>query len=77
MKKTDFLEQIELRLEENRRVLVSSPVPEWLQPIAAYLGFHTFRVLLGLSFVITVTVYGFFYDELAVISGLLFGVALK
>ncbi len=74
MKEVEFLEQIEARLEENRRLLVGSLVPVRLRPIAAYLGFHTFRMLWVGSLVATLLLYGFLFEWLMGVSKILFGV---
>lgn len=61
-KKVQFLQELETRLEENRRIAQKSYVPAWLQPLASYLGFHAFRTLFLLSLVITILMFCWQFD---------------
>jgi hypothetical protein len=62
MKQREFEREIEARLNENRRVAAGSPVPSWLQPAAAYLGFYPVRVLVLLALLATLIQMAFFYE---------------
>lgn len=68
----DFLEELEQRLEENRELAKKSILPKQLYGLASYLGFHSFRSLVIISFVITVLGFYFWYDTLVAISKQLF-----
>ena len=46
MSSDKFLDELDARLEENRRLAENSSLPKVLQPIAGYLAFHHVRVLL-------------------------------
>ena len=74
MKEEKFLEQIEQRLEENKQVVASSPLPRILQPLAAYLGFHTFKVLFLTSLLMTLGMYVWFRSGLELANNWLFGI---
>ena len=72
MRDEDFLAELEERLEENRKLMQGSFLPESLKGPASYLGFHTFTVLLGISFLVTVMLYGVWFEELMSLSRILF-----
>lgn len=67
-----LLQELEERLEENRRLVEETYIPKPLYGVASYLGFHTFRVLVGLSFGLTVIGFYFFYDQLVLLGKQLF-----
>jgi hypothetical protein len=56
-----FLEELEKRLEENRKLAAGSWLPRPLWGLASYMAFHTFRTLLLAALGITVlgTIFGF------------------
>lgn len=68
MKQTDFLRELDERLEENRRMAERSILPPQLYGLASYLGFHTFRTLVVVSLVMTMVLFWQFYPELMKIS---------
>ncbi len=68
----DFLRQLELRLDENRRLVSGSPLPSFLHGFAGYLGFHPFRTLFILSFFLTLFLFIFLYQPLIILSRHLF-----
>jgi hypothetical protein len=67
-----FLDELEKRLEENRRIVAQGWLPKPIQGLASYLGFHQFRTLVIISLVMTAMSFGFFYDPLIKVSKLLF-----
>ena len=67
-KQTQFLKDLEARLEENRKIAQKSYVPAWLQPLASYLGFHAFRALFLLSLAITIFMFWWQFD-LSILTG--------
>lgn len=67
-----FLQQLESRLNENRRLISASPLPSFLHGFAGYLGFHPFRTLFILSFSITLFSFIFLYQPLIILSRHLF-----
>jgi hypothetical protein len=69
---SQFLEELQQRLAENRRLTEKSVLPGFLQDAASYLAFHTFRSLVLASFLITSVMFVAFYDELMGLSRLIF-----
>lgn len=61
MARDEFLAQLEERLEENRRIMGQWGLPKPLWGVASYLGSHSLRVLLGVSFLIAL--FGFWQLE--------------
>lgn len=72
MKNEAFLEELEARLKENRRLADDSRWPEFLKPMVSYLGFHPLRVLVGLSLFSTLVMFGLYYESLMALSRKLF-----
>ncbi len=58
MKKSEqeFLVQLEKLGAEQAKIDSTSPLPEWLRPMAAVLGKKPWQVLLGSSFVVSVLI---------------------
>ena len=55
MVEDEFLQELEERLEENRKIAKQSVLPKQLYGVASYLGFHTFRGLVLVSLLMTNT----------------------
>jgi hypothetical protein len=70
--KDNFLEELEKRLEENRRVAERGILPRFMWGAASYLGFHQFRMLLVVALGVTVMMFMFWYPTLIRVSKLLF-----
>jgi hypothetical protein len=68
----NFLDELEARLEENRQMAERSWVPKPLWGAASYLGFHSFRVLVIVSLLITVGLFLFWHPVLIEVSKQLF-----
>ena len=71
-KQEQFLNELEERLAENRQMAERSWVPRPLWGAASYLGFHSFRVLVVVSFLITVGLFLFWHPVLIEVSKQLF-----
>jgi hypothetical protein len=71
-RESQFLEELQHRLTENRRLAEKSVLPGFLQGAASYLAFHTFRTLVVASFFVTSVMFMVFYDELMGLSKLIF-----
>ncbi len=67
-----FLQELEQRLKENRRVAQASVLPKWLWGAASYLGFHTFRTLFIVSFLLTLLSFVWWWQDLIRVSRILF-----
>jgi hypothetical protein len=63
-----FLQEIEQRLAENRKLMQGSVMPRSLAGVVSYLGFHTFRSLFIISFLVTLSLFVGFYDVLVMVS---------
>lgn len=63
MKKSehDFLAQLEKMGKEQAKIDASSPLPEWLRPMAAILGENPWQTLLVSSLVVSVGIALWFY----------------
>ena len=72
MKENKFLDELEERLEENRRLAERSILPPQLYGVASYLGFHTFRTLVVVSLVMTMGLWWLGYGWLINMGKLLF-----
>jgi hypothetical protein len=69
----NFLQELENRLEENRKMAEGGVLPRPLWGLASYLGFHQFRTLLIVSLGVTITLFLFWYPILIKVSKLIFG----
>lgn len=67
-----FLEELENRLEQNRKIAQKSWIPRPLHKAVSYLGFHSFRVLFLVSFGITALVFAFWYEVMVSLSKQIF-----
>ena len=72
MKENKFLDELEERLGENRRLAERSILPRQLYGVASYLGFHTFRTLVVVSLAVTLGMWLLDYKWLMGLSKLLF-----
>ena len=70
--KDDFLNELEARLEENRKVAQRGVLPKFLWGAASYLGFHQFRTLVIVSLGLTAIMFIFLYPILIKVSKLIF-----
>lgn len=68
----DFLNELEERVRQNRRMAESSRLPKWLQPLAGYWAFHNFKALTITSLIITIGLFWGWFEELIAISKKLF-----
>jgi hypothetical protein len=68
----DFLEEIERRLEENRRLAAESVLPKPLWSVASYLAFHSFRSLVLISLGLTILVSFGAFDWMVKLGKLVF-----
>lgn len=58
---TSFLQQLEKLGQEQAKLEASSPLPEWLRPMAGILGEKPWQVLLVSSFMVAAAVSIFFF----------------
>ena len=54
MNERDFLQKLEKRAEEQEKIMHGVPFPEFFTTISIWLGTHPWRILIPLSFVITI-----------------------
>jgi hypothetical protein len=71
-RETQFLRDLEERLRENRTLAERSLLPKQLSGVASYLAFHTFRSLFFLSLLAAIGLFWRFYEQLMMISKLVF-----
>ena len=72
MKQEEFANELEKRLEENRKIGEKSYIPSFLQGVVAYLGFHSFRVLVLGSLGVTILLFLLLGESLMYISKWIF-----
>ena len=71
-KEEEFLQELEKKLDENRKIVSRSILPKPFYGVASYLGFHPLRVLVGLSLLTTVILFGKFFGGLMLLSRKIF-----
>lgn len=59
----DFVEQMEKRLLENKKLTASGGLPEKWAPVVEVLGFYPWQVMAGLALVITGALFYFFPSQ--------------
>lgn len=67
-----FLEELEQRLEENRRLAAGSWLPKPLWGVASYLAFHTFRSLVLASLLLVILLAWLRFDFLLMLGKTIF-----
>lgn len=75
MKKTEreFLEVLERKAQEQRRLVGSEILPEWASRLGIWLGVNPWRVIVPLSFFIALSLYGVWGERFLEFSLFLFG----
>ena len=67
-----FLDELESRLEENRKLAKGTMWPKPLQGLVSYFGFHSFRSLFLISLGLTIGLFWLWYWPLISLSKNLF-----
>jgi hypothetical protein len=67
-----FLDELQGRLAENRRLAEKGLLPKQLSGVASYLAFHTFRTLLWVSLLMTIAMFWKLHPQLMEVSKVVF-----